>query len=391
MEILLLIVFGVVIYFVTKVQSSSTMTVPKIIPFKVRLQDVQVEMKDRDIPAKEIQARGAFPLKKTKNIAAWISLLDESTEQPLPVMCVIDQFQEGDSTAYFMKSEFGIVGPNHAISDWARIGVIFPEILQPPYGGQRTLTVVVRLVDSSEPPRMRFGYLPDETGLLWTEKIKFTYHFDEKGYTEIAAHREESQILTLKIAMAVAMSDGSLDKKEGELMRQWVKRSIRSSSGEEDSRMKKIFNQTLRESDAEAKQGALSLQSLASRLNDIGETSSKYQAFELASKIMAADGKADPGEIKALSDLAEWLGLDSKRVTGIMDTHIIGIGPDISTSIEDLVGIKPEWSDERVKKHLTGEFNKWNNRLNALPEGEERDNAQHFLDRIAHARKKHVG
>ncbi len=388
MEIFLFIVAGIAIYFVVKAWSSSTTVVPQIMPFEIRLQDVQVEPADRDIPAKEIQARGAFPLKETKNIAAWISLLDESTEQPLPVMCVIDQLQEDDSPAYFMKAEFGIVGPNHAISDWAQIGAVFPEILQPPYGGQRTLTVVVRLVDSFEPPRMRFGYLPDETGLLWTGKIKFTHHFDEKGYTEIAAHRKESQILTLKIAMAMAMSDGSLDKKEGELMRQWVKRSIRSSSGEEDSRMKEIFNQTLRESNAEAKEGSLSLQPLASRLNDIGETSGKYQAFELASQIMAADHKADPSEIKALSDLAEWLGLDNKRVTEMMDASFVQLDLNISTSVEDLLGIKLDWSDERVKKYLTSEFSKWNSRLNTLPEGKERDNVQCLLERIAAARKK---
>ena len=364
---------------------------PQMTLFSIRLQDVQIDSGDRKIPAKEVQARGAFPLKEEKNTAAWISVLDENAERVMPVMCVIDQFQEDDSPAYFMQSQFGGVGPNLAISEWVRIGTVFPEIMQPPRGGQQTLTVAVRLVDLSEPPRIHFGYMFDETGLLWTGKIKFTHHFDEKGYTEIAAHREESQVLTLKIAMAVAMSDGSLNKKEGLKIQKWIRQSITQISGQEDADRKEVFNQTLRESYAEAKQGSLNLHDLASRLNDIGETSSKYQAFELGAGVMAADSKADPSEIETLNNLAEWLGLDSKRVAGIMDTHIIGIGPDISTSIEDLIGIKPGWPDERVKKHLTSEFNKWNNRLNALPEGEERDNAQHFLDRIAQARKKHVG
>ena len=390
MEIILVLGAGwLVVSLLIKVFSSDSPS--QMTPFSIRLQDVQIDSGDRKIPAKEIQARGAFPLKEEKNTAAWISVLDENAKQTMPVMCVIDQFQEDDSPAYFMQSQFGVVGPNLAISEWVRIGTVFPEILQPPHGGQRTLTVVVRLVDASEPPRMRFGYLPDEIGLLWTEKIKFTHHFDEKGYAEIAAHREESQILTLKIAMAVAMSDGSLDKMEGLLMQKWIRQSITQFSGEEETDRKEVFNQTLRESYAEAKQGSLNLHNLATRLNDIGETSSKYQAFELGAGVMAADSKAHPSEIETLNNLAEWLGLDSKRVAGIMDTHIIGIGPDISTSIEDLIGIKPGWPDERVKKHLTSEFNKWNNRLNALPEGEERDNAQHFLDRIAQARKKHVG
>jgi len=40
--------------------------------------------------------------------------------------------------------------------------------------------------------------------------------------------------------------------------------------------------------------------------------------------------------------------------------------------------------------HLREEFNKWNNRLNTLPEGVERDNAQQMLGLISDARKKYV-
>ena len=390
MEIVLSIavVIGIVIYLVVTAKSSSTITLPQIMPFEIRLQDVQVEVGDRNILAKEIQARGEFPLMETKNTAAWISILDENTEEPLPVMCVIDHYQEDHSPIYFMASKLGIAGPNLEIPDWVGIGRAFPEIMHPPYGGQQTLTVAVRLVDLSEQPRVHFGYMPDETGLLWKGRIKFTHYFEEKGYMEAAEHQEEAQILTLKIAMAVAMSDGSLDTREGELMNEWIKGSISSSSEEEYARLKEIFNQTLHESYAEAKESSLNLQSLASRLNDIAETSSKYQAYELASKIMAADLKADPNEIEALSELAEWLDLDSQRVTEMMDAHFVHLDLDISTSVENLLGIKPDWSDARIKKHLTSEFNKWNNRLNALPEGKERDNAQHLLELIAAARKK---
>ena len=399
MEIILLIVVGVVIYFVVKVgiviylvvtaKSSSTITLPQIMPFEIRLQDVQVETEYANILVKEIQARGVFPLMETKNTAAWISILAENTGQPLPVISIISHDQENDSPVFFIESKLGIVGPDHEISDWVRIGGAFSEFMHPPYGGQQTLTVVVRLVDLSEQPRIHFGHMLDETALLWEGRIKFTHYFEKKGYMEEAAeHQEEAQILTLKIAMAVAMSDGNLDTREGELMNEWIKGSISSSSEEEYARLKEIFNQTLHESYAEAKEGSLNLQSLANRLNDIAETSNKYQAYELASNIMAADLKADPNEIEALNELAEWLDLDSQRVTEMMDACIVQLDMDISTSVENLLGIKPDWSDARIKKHLTSEFNKWNNRLNTLPEGKERDNVQHLLERIAVARKK---
>ena len=47
-------------------------------------------------------------------------------------------------------------------------------------------------------------------------------------------------------------------------------------------------------------------------------------------------------------------------------------------------------SREKIKKYLAVEFAKWNNRLNTLVEGQERENAQKMLDLIAEGRKKYA-
>ena len=57
--------------------------------------------------------------------------------------------------------------------------------------------------------------------------------------------------------------------------------------------------------------------------------------------------------------------------------------------LESFVGIEEGWSDQEKKKHLRSEFQKWSNRLNTLPEGEERESAQTMLDNIASLRKKY--
>ena len=366
----------------------------EVIRLKLRLQDVEIKAESKSIPAKEIQIHGYFPLKETKNTAAWISILDESTGIVEPVLCAIDSFHEAGSPAYFAQCEFGVVAPFDSISEWARIGVIFPEILQPPRGGQRELTIVVRLVDVSAPPVVELGFLKsDQSEILWQQKIKFTHHFKEKGYLEAAEHRQEAQILTLKIAMAVAISDGSLHEQEGLLMQKWIRQSIAPFSGQKETDIKDTFNQVLQESYTEAKRGSLDLETLAIRLNDIGETGNKYHALELSADIMAADGIAHADEIKALNNLAKLLDLDMKRVTEILDTRLIKLDPTITggASAEDRVGIEAGWSDERIKKHLRDAFSKWNNRLNTLPEGKERNNAQRMLDDIAKVRKKYAG
>ena len=57
--------------------------------------------------------------------------------------------------------------------------------------------------------------------------------------------------------------------------------------------------------------------------------------------------------------------------------------------VESLVGIEEDWPVEEKKKHLRAEFQKWSNRLNTLPEGEERESAQEMLNTIAALRKKY--
>ena len=49
---------------------------------------------------------------------------------------------------------------------------------------------------------------------------------------------------------------------------------------------------------------------------------------------------------------------------------------------EILIGINPSWSPIEKKAFLQKEFNKWNGRLNNLPEEAQRAQAQLMLDRI---------
>ena len=58
-------------------------------------------------------------------------------------------------------------------------------------------------------------------------------------------------------------------------------------------------------------------------------------------------------------------------------------------SIEELLEIDPDWDTARKKRHLSDEYNIWNNRLNTLPEGGERENAQQMLNLISEARAQY--
>jgi len=59
------------------------------------------------------------------------------------------------------------------------------------------------------------------------------------------------------------------------------------------------------------------------------------------------------------------------------------------SSLEEKLGIKASWSHDKIRKYILIEFEKWNGRLNSLPAGPKRDNAQLILNLLAEARKKY--
>ena len=265
-------------------------------------------------------------------------------------------------------------------------------LLNPPKKGNRELTVVIRLIDLDGPPTIHAGFCDSEDeGMLAGRAVKFRHTFIENGYEEEAENRDIARALSIKIGMAVAMSDGSFHSTEGEMLKAWIKKAISPYSDAKRDHLKDIYNTAMKESYEEAQKGELSLSELTAKLNDIAEKSSRYETIELCFDIMAADGIADPRELKTIRKIADALELDFDEIEKLRDQKLIGL--DTSTdqaSVEDLLGIEKDWTEDRIKKHLRSEFQKWNDRLNTLPEGDNRNNAQRMLNLIADARKKYV-
>ena len=106
---------------------------------------------------------------------------------------------------------------------------------------------------------------------------------------------------------------------------------------------------------------------------------------------MAADGEADKEELKQIEQISNFIGIDYKEISEMKDQRLIKLDPASSSlsGLEEKLDINPEWDKERINKHILSLYGKWNGRLNALPEGNARDNAQQMLDLIAEARRKY--
>lgn len=361
--------------------------------FQIRFKEVRLGDDVSSPLVKEIEGKGLFPLWKKTNVGFLISVFDATSEKLHPVLSVIDLFQEEKSVVYQHSTTIGRINPDQGFGSWVRVGVVIPDMLRPPYGGTRKLKVIVRMVDLDNMPRIELGHnLRGDEGVIWQKSLSFQWTFDEKGYLEESENHDEAVSLSLKIGMAVAMADGSLDEEEAKVLKQWTIKSMDPFSGDRKEYLKALYNEAMKESYEEAKTGDLSLSELTSRLNKIGAKSDKYETLELCFEVMAADGIAEDNELKVIKNVAQSLGLDMDEVSKMRDQKILNLSTNVSgqASIENILGIEPEWSSEQVMKHLRVEFQKWNNRLNTLEEGAERENAQLMLDRISEARKKYA-
>ena len=357
-----------------------------------QLKFVDEQLEGTDIVFKKIMFRGNISAPRTMNAASSISAFDATNgDDDLDfLISLVDQAQEPDTVCFGMMNNIGQVNEGDAFTDWVQLGAIAPDLVQGPKSGNRTIKVVIRLFNANNPPSIRAGFSDGgETFLVKT--LEFDHFFKEKGYEEAAQDREEAQALSLKIGVAVAMADGSLDDAEGEILKNWIVREVSAYGEEKQKRLKKMFNESLKEGFAQAQSGNLALSPLVDRLAEIGEKKTKYDAVELCFDVMAADGVADPEEMVVIRKVADALGLDMDEIEKMRESVTLNLSTSLTSEegLESLVGIEEGWSDDQKKKHIRTEFQKWSNRLNSLPEGDERDAAQNMLDNLSALKKKY--
>ena len=113
--------------------------------------------------------------------------------------------------------------------------------MQSAYGGQRKIKVFCIIEDTTNP------YTPENTsGVVSIKEFNFTHNFKEKGYLEASQDIETARGLAVKIAVGVAMSDGFLDDKEGETIKNWIKKTISIYDKERADELKLFIMKLLR-------------------------------------------------------------------------------------------------------------------------------------------------
>ena len=337
---------------------------------------------DDDVPFEryEILGKGIFPNRNKTQLTFVTQLLDvtDKDENPKHVISSTEEFQSEVSPVFIDERKGPEVEGGFGFIDPTVIGIIIQDILIPPKSGTRSIEVFLTIKDGN-----------DDNLETYSQPLQLV--FDQKGYEESYEEREEAFTLDIQMAVFVAFSDNEFHKTEGALIKNWMTTALEYFNDEDKEKVKERFNKTFKKSFEQAKEGKLSLSKITKRFNEIGDDRLKYQAIELCLDVMAADGIADEGELEAIRKICNSLELDFDEVQKLKDVRLKDLKMRVTegTSLEELVGIQPNWDNDQIKKHIRNEFKKWNSRLTSSKNEGEKNNAQEKLNLIAELRKKY--
>ena len=361
--------------------------------WSMKIESEEFEGKNNNtLEFESIKSKGLIPISSSTSLSVIVNVLDLTDENAkLPLISLVGDVKEPSSNVFMLKHDLGHFQVDTGFTDWVEMGRVAPIFLQPPYGGVRQLGVNFFLYDTNNPIAVKHGFVTNKNGLVLFKQFKIEHNFTIKGYMEKSKDLDEAKSLSIKIAMAVAMSDGSLADEEGETIKHWIKSTISSYSKQRQVELKTLYNKALKDAYQLAKKDKLILSDLTSALKKINEIQINYDTIDLCYKVMAADGVADEEELRIIRKIGESLDIDMGELDKMKDKSLLTLSNEATknSSIEEILGIEKSWDKNKIKQHLTTQFQKWNGRITILKEGEERKNAQLMLKKIADARIKY--
>tara|TARA_B100000073_G_scaffold338032_1_gene334687 strand:- start:349 stop:978 length:630 start_codon:yes stop_codon:yes gene_type:complete len=173
----------------------------------------------------------------------------------------------------------------------------------------------------------------------------------------------------LELAYLIASSDGELDLREEE--------KVQEHLPEEISKVKN--NELIKETKEQLNKNELSYTNSIKELNELCRKDEKIFILNLLFDVVTVDGVVKNEEIKLLENISSALLIENVLFEDIKEKKLIQANIE---SFSNLI-VDEKLSAEEKINFLKKEFIKWNNRLNSLPAGIERDNAQAIINDIS--------
>ncbi len=339
---------------------------------------------NKDIRVISIEGRGLLPVHRTMEVQ-FVTWAEDVTDDPEgePILCSITGFQHHEHPTFENVQNVGMLSPDQGYANWVELGVAPLDALTFPRSGNRNLRFYCSMAEKTA-PNLRKSLLGA------TCDIRITHN--ETGYKEWKEKRLEALTLSLRLGIAMAHADGEFARSEAAAIKNWLKERVERLDDSEQAGAKAKLNAAMTTAVAEAAGRTLNIRSAASSLRASPVRNASYEALELCTIIMAADGVIDPSEMRLLREIGEQLGISAQDLQGLTDKHTpeaTTAGADGELSDELLIGLDPKLPPAELKRKLREIFARYNSMLTTERDAAKRQRYQECIEAVARLRKKY--
>jgi len=352
---------------------------------------IKYSLGNRDVDAFDIEIRGLLGARYQTDALLVTSLFDATDGKLDPTVSGLDFMQEASTEAYQKISELGSLGVDQGFKRWTKAAVVFPETITGSFSGERRLKALVRVIPKVDLDKIYLGLHDEDTTIFSSAFAEFTACLDSKGYVEAAAEYDNATVFSVEIAVAVATLDGPLKPNEALVIQEWIRHHVNNvRGGDRHEALKEKLNSAFKRAFERANANNLNLDAIIDDLGLLNLRSSNQLLLELLVKVISADNEVTPDEMQLIKNIGNRLGVDVNEIKAMADKAFLDMNLSADDdALEGILGIEPGWTKEQILAHLRKEFAKWNGRIQALEDEQEKEKAQQMLDAIATVRKKY--
>lgn len=348
-----------------------------------------IKIEKRNQNQNVVYMKGAPSLSYGRDLVLVLKLYDK--EEGLPIVSTFEASSELASRVYEKRLRVGYLESGQYWPDWFELCDFTDEEIVGARKGHRQLTARAFLWDMNQPPQFHLGFPESNTGIVDVAEVEISYNFINVGFKDGQQNRIKVQGWTVQLAIGLAMSDGSLDRKEGNKIKKWMKEMVQEADETNKDKIKDALNKALETGSIKAKEGKTNINYLCTKINENASVSDKYDALELCLDVMSADGKADQEELQYIERISKNIGIDYTEITRLKERRLLDLElPSAEEAdVDKALGIEASWSKDEKKKHVMSLYRKYNGRINSAKDEQQRKSSQTMLDLCAKAMKKY--
>ena len=364
---------------------------------KIRLQlsvSEEIPPKERGLPNVKciaVKVKGLFGNPNENKTKVFLTIHDNTDlgddEFGLPILSAHPSFSEPGSRVFTISTVYD-TSPDTYFPDWFSFIYIPKELLLPPKKGRRRLKFNFTACDTAT--NVTHGAHDDLGTVHYNASDFYNLTTKEIGYMEEIANKSKVEDLTIKLAMCMAATDGHLDQKELNVIKNWAKSLTLELDEDKAEEKKKHFSSFIKKTYTEAKNKKVSISKLVSEFNDKASKGQKYLAIELMLNVASSDDKLAAEEEKFINKIAKTTGIDLKTFKEMKNKIVAKVGSlDLSEKpSEESFGISDDMDDKEKCKILRKEYTKWNSQT-TQKDPKRKKRAKEMVKIIAGLRKQY--